>query len=333
MTGMRLGSFANWAKTQFLHIKQLRTLRSGQTSSPNCSNGSKQISKCPPDAPKFNLMGRRAHYGPFIVAGLIGLGAMASPNPHENIFIQAVFPKAHCWFTSKKEKPPSLCLRACENREEQISKANACLTKKLMEAKDLAVTYTETALKSYCDAMDAMQTFIDKTYCAAEEETLDNPRFNSIWKDVSNYLALKRKLANIAVSHAECAVQAWRRLECIIDKGRACELTCWNPLLEAHETTLRCGFGELCDKKQEFEILLAETKLSEKYKKLVETFRRDLKAEMESLVTDDEARVTLTKFEADMVLTHAYKKILMVQKELKKLTKKKKCKKPKTCDE
>lgn len=199
-----------------------------------------------------------------------------------------------------------------------IQKANQELERALRDTKGKAIEFTEAALKAYCDAIEAIKIFMNKVYCAVEEENLDSPRFEEVWCDVYEALTKRCDLAKSAMEKGQCAWELLRRLREVIENGKACKYTQCNPLLKTAEDTLICAEKELCSKKACMDQLLKESRVVEQYRNIIEEFRRDLKAEAESLVPSEECRVTLTDNEANMVLTHAYKKILRVQKELSK---------------
>jgi len=46
-------------------------------------------------------------------------------------------------------------------------------------------------LQLYCEATELIKLFMDKTYCAIEEDNLESPRFEEVWCDVYD-TALKR---------------------------------------------------------------------------------------------------------------------------------------------
>jgi len=208
------------------------------------------------------------------------------------------------------------CLRKTDCEEEIIQKANCELEKALKDTKGKAVDYTENALKAYCDAIAAIKEFMNKVYCAVEDEDLESPHFDQVWADVYKSLKTRCDLAKIAMEKGSCAWELLKRLREVIEAGKTCRYTSCHPLLVTAEETLVCAETELCAKKTEMETLLKESRPVEQYRNLVEEFRRDLKAEAESLVPNDCCRVTLNDNEANMVLTHAYKKILRIQKEM-----------------
>jgi len=216
----------------------------------------------------------------------------------------------------EKKCDTSECLRKTDCEEEIIQKANCDLEKALKDTKSKAVDYTENALKAYCDAIIAIKEFMNKTYCAVEDEELESPHFDEVWADVYKALKTRCEMSKIAMEKGACAWELLKRLREVIENGKACKYTACHPLLVTAEETLVCAEKELCQKKVEMETLLKESRPVEQYRNLVEEFRRDLKAEAESLVPNDCCRVTLNDNEANMILTHAYKKILRIQKEL-----------------
>lgn len=263
-----------------------------------------------------------------LAASLLGIGGaslLIHDDPKKFNFISQLIPTAYCGCGEEENKcckpkkcEDSDCLRKSEQEEELIKKANCELEKALRETKCRAVEFTEEALKAYCCAIDATKKFMDKVYCATEDATIDSPGFDDSWFDVKNWMCRRADLAKSALEKGQCAWELLRRLGDIIENGRLCKYTSCNPLLCTAEETLVCAEKELCAKKKEMDDLLKESRVAEQYRNLVEEFRRDLKGEAESLVPSDEARVTLTENEANMILTHVYKKILRCQKELQK---------------
>lgn len=239
-----------------------------------------------------------------------------------------MFTKAHCAGDGCEDKKKSKdqcedkkcenseCLRKTDREEELIAKANMELEKALKDTKGKAIEFTEAALKAYCDAIAAIKVFMNKTYCAVEEETLLSPRFEDVWCDVYEALKKRCELAKTALEKGQCAMELLRRLREIVENGKACRFTKCNPLLVTAEETLNCAEKELCAKRTEMDVLLKESRVVEQYRNVVEEFRRDLKAEAESLVPSENCKVTLSENESNMIFTHAYKKILRVQKEL-----------------
>lgn len=276
-----------------------------------------------------------------LAAGLLGIGGVALCLPEEfkkNSFINSVFPTAYCaegmcgqkvpekcvedtpkeTKCKEKECDQSDCLRKTDKEEEMIRKANQELEKALRDTKGKAVEFTDTAIRAYCDAIEALKIFMNKTYCAVEEESLDSPRFEEVWCDVYDWMIKRCDLSKQAMEKGQCAWELLKRLRDVIENGKNCRYTQCNPLLVTAEETCNCAEKELCAKKQQMDALLKESRVVEQYRNLIEEFRRDLKAEADSLVPGEDCRVTLTENETDMVLTHAYKKILRVQQELKK---------------
>ncbi|XP_021951987.1 MICOS complex subunit MIC60 isoform X2 [Folsomia candida] len=216
----------------------------------------------------------------------------------------------------EKKCGDSDCLRKMDKEEELIAKANSELEKALKDVKPKAVEYTESALKAYCETTDLIKLFMDKVYCAIEEDNLESPRFEEVWCDVYD-TALKRcEKVKDAVQKGQCAWELLCRLREVIENGKACKYTSCNPLLITAEESLLCAERELLNAKSKMECIQSESRLVEQYRNVVEDFRRDLKAEVDSMITSDECKQTLTGNECTMVITHAYKKVLRIQKEL-----------------
>jgi len=210
----------------------------------------------------------------------------------------------------------SACLRKMEKEEEMIAKANSELEKALKDVKPKVVEYTEAALKAFCEASDLIKLFMDKAYCAIEEDGVESPRFEEVWCDVYDTAVKRCEKVKDALMKAQCAWELLCRLREIIENGKSCKYTRCNPLLVTAEETLNCAERELLNAKSKMDCIQAESRLVEQYRNLVETFRRDLKAEIESLVPGEDCKATLTDNECTMVITHAYKKVLRAQKEL-----------------
>jgi len=217
----------------------------------------------------------------------------------------------------EKKCEDSTCLHKMDKEEEMIAKANQDLEKALKEVKPKAMEATESALKAYCEAADLIKQFMDKAYCAIEEDNLDSPRFEEVWCEVYE-IALKRcEKVKDAIQKGQCAWELLCKLREVIENGKACKYTSCNPLLITAEEALLCAERELLNAKAKMDCVQSESRLVEQYRNLVEDFRRDVKAEMESMLTSNpECKSNLTDNECAMVITHAYKKVLRVQKEL-----------------
>jgi len=203
-----------------------------------------------------------------------------------------------------------------DKEEELIAKANQELEKALKDVKPKAQEATESALKAYCEAAELIKLFMDKAYCAIENDSLDSPQFEEIWCDVYETAVKRCEKVKDAMTKGQCAWELLCRLREVIENGKNCKYTQCNPLLITAEETLLCAERELLNAKNKMDCIQSESRLVEQYRNLVEDFRRDLKAEVESLLSSDECKTTLTENECAMVLTHAYKKVLRVQKEL-----------------
>lgn len=272
----------------------------------------------------------RRYWSVVVTAGIFGIGAanfLCDPSKETRTLFTIVYcaPDEKCGCKKKKceckenKCEESECLRKTECEEELIRKANSELDHALLETKGKAVEFTEAALKAYCDAIQMIKLFIDKVYCAVEEENLDSPRFVEVWCDVHKTLTKRCDLSKKAMEKGQCAWELLNRLRDIIECGKCCKYTSCNPLLVTAEETLICAEKEICDKKKMMEDLLKESRVVEQYRNIIEEFRRDLKGEADSLLPSQECRVTkLNNNELNMILTHAYKKLLRVQAELAK---------------
>jgi len=114
----------------------------------------------------------------------------------------------------------------------------------------------------------------------------------------------------------QCAWELLCRLREVIENGKACKYTSCNPLLITAEEALMCAERELLNAKSKMDCVQSESRLVEQYRNVVESFRRDLKAEVDSISTSADCKDTFTGNECTMVITHAYKKVLRIQKEL-----------------
>jgi len=208
------------------------------------------------------------------------------------------------------------CLRKMDGEEEMIRKANSELEKALKDVKPKAIELTEAALKAFCEGAELIKIFIDKVYCAVEEENLMSPRFEAVWCDVYDAAMKRCEKAKEALAKGTCAWEMLCRLREVIENGKSCKYTSCNPLLVTAEEALLCAERELLNSKAKMECLLAESRVVEQFRNLIEDFRRDLKAELDSMIPSEDCKGTLTANECTMVLTHAYKKILRIQKEL-----------------
>jgi len=269
---------------------------------------------------------RQQQHWATLAIGLFGLGTSAYifSTADKDLVDASLITTAHCAPSGCEDEcqerkcDQSDCLRKTDREEELIAKANCELEKALKDTKPKAVEFTEAALTAYCDAIDAIKVFMNKTYCAIEEETLETPRFEDVWCDVLEALKKRCDAAKLAMEKGQCAWELLRRLREIIENGKSCKYTSCNPLLVTSEETMLCAEKELCGKKAAMDLLLKESRVVEQYRNIIEEFRRDLKAEADSLVPSEDAKVTLTENEANMVFLHAYKKILRVQKEMSK---------------
>jgi len=223
---------------------------------------------------------------------------------------------AHCAEDQCKKCEDSACLRRMDKEEELIAKANQELEKALKDVKPKAQEATEAALKAYCEASELIKQFMDKAYCAIENDSLDSPQFEEVWCDVYETAVKRCEKVKDAMTKGQCAWELLCRLREVIENGKNCKYTQCNPLLITAEETLLCAERELLNAKNKMDCIQSESRLVEQYRNLVEDFRRDLKAELESLLAAEDCKSTLTENEAVMVLTHAYKKVLRVQKEL-----------------
>jgi len=217
---------------------------------------------------------------------------------------------------SEKKCEDSACLRKMDKEEELIAKANSELESALKDVKPKVVSYTEDALKAFCDASALIKEFMDKAYCAIEEDGVDSPRFEEVWCDVYDVAVKRCAKVKEALQKGQCAWELLCRLREVIENGKSCRYTHCNPLLITAEETLLCAERELLNAKSKMDCIQAESRLVEQYRNLVEAFRRDLKAEMDSLIPAEDCKCTLTDNECTMVITHAYKKVLRAQKEL-----------------
>ncbi|CAL8109995.1 unnamed protein product [Orchesella dallaii] len=267
--------------------------------------------------------GQRKQHWSTLAVGLFGLGASAVifSTADKDLVDASLITTAHCAIgddCEEKKCDQSDCLRKQDREEELIAKANSELEKALRDTKPKAVEFTEAALTAYCDAIESIKLFMNKTYCAIEEESLESPRFEDVWCDVLDAAKKRCEAAKTAMEKGQCAWELLRRLREIIDNGKACKYTSCNPLLVTSEETMLCAEKELCGKKATMDLLLKESRVVEQYRNMVEEFRRDLKAEADSLIPSEDCKVTLTENEANMVFLHAYKKILRIQKEMNK---------------
>ena len=39
-------------------------------------------------------------------------------------------------------------------------------------------------MQAYCESLDLIKLFMDKAYCAIEDDGLESPRFEEVWCDV-----------------------------------------------------------------------------------------------------------------------------------------------------
>ncbi|CAG7819505.1 unnamed protein product [Allacma fusca] len=237
--------------------------------------------------------------------------------------------KAQCAEDDCKKCEDSTCLRRMDKEEELIAKANQELEKALKDVKPKAQEATEAALKAYCEASDLIKQFMDKAYCAIENDNLDSPQFEEVWCDVYETAVKRCEKVKDAMNKGQCAWELLCRLREVIENGKNCKYTQCNPLLITAEETLLCAERELLNAKNKMDCIQSESRLVEQYRNLVEDFRRDLKAELESLLAAEDCRSTFTENECAMVLTHAYKKVLRVQKELAQVQGADDCGKPK----
>jgi len=201
------------------------------------------------------------------------------------------------------------CLRKTDHEEEMIQRANSELEKALKDVKPKAVDYTEAALKAFCEATELIRQFMDKVYCAIEEDNLQSPRFEEVWCDVYDTSLKRCEKVKEALVKAQCAWEMLCRLREIIEAGKACKYTACNPLLITAEEALLCAERELLNAKAKMECMQSESHLVEQYKTAIEDFRRELKAEMES-------RPECCEKECSPLIEAAYKKVLRIQKEL-----------------
>jgi len=165
----------------------------------------------------------------------------------------------------EEDKCDSQCLHKMDKEEELIAKANNDLEKALKDVKPKAMEATESALKAYCEAVVAIKIFMEKAYCAIEDENLDSPRFEEIWCAV--YEAAVKRCANVkdALQKGQCAWELLCKLREIIENGKNCKYTSCNPLLITAEETLVCAERELLNAKAKMDCVQSESRLVEQF--------------------------------------------------------------------
>jgi len=297
----------------------------------------------PPSSPKKNYAGIMAAVGGFLACGGIGyiyktytdnekfgvlsdqkkwtLGKFGWQEQTKFHIPEVTLNKLYASCAPKEDCAPkcedSSCLRILDKEEELISRANGELEKALREVKGKAVEATEVALKAYCETTDIIKLFMDKVYCALSQDNMESPRFEEVWCDVYE-TALKRCEKVIdAMRKGQCAWELICRLREIIENGKACKYTQCNPLLLTAEESILCAERELLNAKSRMECVQSDSPLVEQYRALIEDFRSDLKAELDSKTAgNSECKGTFGDNECVTILSYAYKKVLRIQMEL-----------------
>ena len=184
------------------------------------------------------------------------------------------------------------------------------LCKEMKEVVDVAVKGYKDAAFKVRDHLKLMQEVLE-TSVTSKDESAWNKMFEAAMakSDANRYAEYQEKEAVAAIDNV---------IE-IISAGRKNKITSNNLQLMVAEDAAEKAINILEKAKKEGKALLQEVKVMEEYRDLIEAGRQQLHKEMDSIMPDinlADKHGKLSEEELNMFITHAYKKVLHLQKEL-----------------
>jgi len=178
---------------------------------------------------------------------------------------------------------------------------------------------TEEAVQSNLISSEAITVHMKVMQNVLEADLTS--RNEAAWNEVFEAATAKSKTARVAEAKGKEAHNYITSVIDLIRAGRSNKVTCANPVLDAAEQLAEEAMAAIDQAQANIHSILADAKVLEQYRDIVEEGRQQFHQEMASIMPDvklGEKGSQLSEDELNLFITHAYRKVLYLQQELAK---------------
>ncbi|XP_043196760.1 MICOS complex subunit MIC60-like [Amphibalanus amphitrite] len=210
--------------------------------------------------------------------------------------------------------------RAAEERaralEADHAVENLALENLLKELSQQAQMALDVAVDAQQRAASAVVGHVERVFRSLDDAT------EADWSEVKDSADIKAQICKKADELAENAREYLDKLSSVVEDSRRNKVTATNDQLTPVQEALAAAYYRLETAKNKVAAALSEARVMDEFRQLVDESRAKFQQEMSSIVPGvvlGEKNTKLSEEELNVLLVHAYRKVLYLQKELARM--------------